>query len=176
VGDSERYTPEDYASLVAEVFGGGISLDPASCARANYTVRATHYYDMGANGLIQPWFGDVFLNPPYDNMPAWVDKLLDEFNRGMIRQAILLSNTSTETKWFDTLCCPGNRTEPVFCHVTGRIKFRSGTDKNEDDPRYASTFTYFGFNKVKFYQVFSRIGKIFKLAGEQDFAKDQEFA
>lgn len=101
MGSPERYTPEHFAELVRETFLGEITLDPASCAKANETIKAFHYYDIAANGLVQPWFGNVFLNPPYDNMPDWVNKLLDEFNRGNIKQVILLSNTATDTEWFE---------------------------------------------------------------------------
>jgi len=169
MGSPERYTPEHFADLVTEAFDGEITVDPASCARANKTIKAKHYYDISTNGLVQPWKGNVFLNPPYDDMRNWIDKLLDEFNRCAIKQAILLSNTATDTEWFDLLCCPFNRSEPIFCDVVGRIRFISGVGSKIDQPRYPSRFTYFGDNKVKFCEVFSRVGNLSKLVKPSDF-------
>jgi hypothetical protein len=41
-----------------------VHLDPASCAEANLTVDADHYFDEKTDGLTQRWDGNVFLNPP----------------------------------------------------------------------------------------------------------------
>jgi len=45
---------------------GAIDLDPCSCARAQRTVKAKNWYCKKQNGLIQPWFGRVWCNPPGD--------------------------------------------------------------------------------------------------------------
>ena len=61
----EHYTPDDYVEAARYVLGR-IDLDPASCALANQTVRAGRYYSKEDDGLQQPWFGNVYLNPPGD--------------------------------------------------------------------------------------------------------------
>ena len=59
---------------------GGIDLDPASSSYWNrYTVKATRFYDRRANGLVQPWSGRVFVNPPGADAKAKTDTLVRPF-------------------------------------------------------------------------------------------------
>ena len=61
---NEFYSPA-YVIDAARACMGGIDLDPASCAAANETVRATRFYSLKDDGMKRPWFGKVWLNPPY---------------------------------------------------------------------------------------------------------------
>lgn len=75
-GGVELYTPGYIADAARAALGGTIDLDPASCAFANKTIRATGYFTGGSvitDGLQTPWVGcfapkrkgcTVFLNPP----------------------------------------------------------------------------------------------------------------
>lgn len=73
---NEWYTPPD----VIEAFRyamGSIDLDPATCYKANAIVKAEDCYTLEENGLLQRWFGNVFLNPPgglvdADDRPVFV--------------------------------------------------------------------------------------------------------
>ena len=59
----EHYTPAWIIDLARDVMGG-IDLDPASCAEANLTVRAWHWYGREHDGLVKYWGGRVWCNPP----------------------------------------------------------------------------------------------------------------
>ena len=115
------YTPERYIAAVREVLGE-IDLDPASCAQANETVRATTYHGVEADGLAHDWPGRVFMNPPYCGKAGdFVARLIEQYQRGVTTSAILLvSANSTDTRWF----------RPLFdfpiCFA-GRISFYSPT-------------------------------------------------
>jgi hypothetical protein len=60
----EWYTPPIYIEMARQVLGN-INLDPASNHTAQEWIDAEAYYTKEDNGLIQPWFGSIWLNPPY---------------------------------------------------------------------------------------------------------------
>ena len=78
-----HYTPEDIVQRAVDTLGGEILLDPASDAFGNATVCARNFYPR--EGLVRPWFGPLFVNPPgrSDDNPggasAWWHKLIAEW-------------------------------------------------------------------------------------------------
>lgn len=71
---------------------GGIDLDPASSAMWNRRVKAHRYYTAKDDGLVWPWKGRVFLNPPGDKsgllVRAFWKRLLEHYLSGSIDQAM----------------------------------------------------------------------------------------
>jgi DNA N-6-adenine-methyltransferase (Dam) len=70
------------------------------------------------NGLERPWFGRVWLNPPYcrELLSPFVGKLVSEYARGAVSQAILLTHNTTDTEWFHLAA-------RAVCFPSGRIRF-----------------------------------------------------
>jgi hypothetical protein len=100
-GENEWFTPADWVERARQALGG-IDLDPASHAVAQRTVRAGHFFTIADDGLSRPWFGRVWLNPPYHREMLWrfVGKLVEEVASGRVEQAILLTHNYTDTEWF----------------------------------------------------------------------------
>lgn len=100
----EWYTPAHIIE-VARPCMGGIDLDPASCEEANRIVKATTFYTKEQDGLVRPWSGNVWLNPPYGRkiIDGFVGRLYSEIESGNVVQAMSLTNSATETAWWQTL-------------------------------------------------------------------------
>ena len=101
-GDVEYYTPIEIVNAARTVMGS-IDLDPASSPIANERVKAVKFFS--SNGLGQDWFGNVWMNHPFDRFenPKWIAKIVSEFNRGHIKQACCITFASTSEKWFQPL-------------------------------------------------------------------------
>lgn len=156
VGD-EWGTPEKYIRLVREVMGA-IDLDPASNDYAQQTIRAARYFTREDNGLAQPWTGRVWLNPPYSRglINRFVDKLVSEWWDGNVTEAIVLTHSKSDTKWFRKLV----NCSICYCDA-GRIRHNKGEGEGVgNSPPCGSTFFYFGRDSSVFNDVFRDVGNI----------------
>lgn len=79
---------------------GAFDLDP--CCRPE-TAKAPKFYTAETNGLIQPWFGKVWLNCPYSDPAPWLRKSISETSQGRARLVVALLPVRTDTKWFHSL-------------------------------------------------------------------------
>lgn len=151
---NEWYTPAPYIAPVRATLGH-IDLDPASCTLANTIVQAEKFYTEAEDGLTQPWFGRVFLNPPYARLgPKFVNKLIAEYESGKVSEAILLVNSHcTDSKWFKPLF------NYVLCFTDHRSKFWN-QDGIGDAPTHGSVFVYFGPNPDRFEEHFGQFGTV----------------
>lgn len=155
----EWWTPKKFIDLVTATMGG-IDLDPASCAAANEIVGAKTFYDQNTDGLTQPWTGRVWMNPPYGKATKFfIVKLLDEFTKGNVTQAItLLSVNTVDRGWFKPLW------DHTVCFTYGRVKFTSPDvgDKvaKATSPPIGSVFVYLGQQVKTFAEHFSPVGAV----------------
>ena len=74
-GGDEYYT----SKFIFDGLGLWFDLDPCSPVVGG-CVPATHTYTIESDGLQQPWFGLVWMNPPYSKPTPWVDKFLAHSN------------------------------------------------------------------------------------------------
>src|SRR5581483_1067346 len=153
-GANEWYTPAEYLEAARAVLGY-IDLDPASCAEANRTVQARRYYTQEENGLLLPWFGRVWCNPPYtqvrpgqSSIKAWVEKLVSSYWLGEIEAAIALVPNDTSTQWFSWLW------EFVVCFPARRIRFVIPGEKRRKQPSFGTCLVYLGEQEQRFVEVF----------------------
>jgi hypothetical protein len=67
------FTPKAYIDAL-----GPFDLDPCTASFRPFHTAKKHYeFDLGDNGLELPWFGDVWLNPPYGKqIVPFIDKFI----------------------------------------------------------------------------------------------------
>lgn len=154
-GKGDWKTPEKFIAPVRDALGH-IDLDPASSEEANKTVQADKIYTAGDDGLNQEWEGNVFINPPYDSgsVKGFVDKLADEIQAERVSKAILLTNNSTDTTWWQKAA--GLAT--AICFTKGRINFED--DSGRAGNTNGQTYMYFGDDVDSFVSAFQDIGWI----------------
>lgn len=167
---NEWYTPSRYIEAARKVMGE-IDLDPASCEIANRTVKATRYYAQAENGLMQPWYGRVWLNPPYGRVrpeltgstqsyqKAFALKLIGEYLSGRVEQAILLSLGNPNCTWFQPFF------DYLICFQRGTIDFIKSNGE-EGHFGFPLSFVYLGSNETAFIEYFSEFGRIAKAIDE----------
>ena len=88
--------------------------------------KCERYYTKETNGLSQPWYGNVWCNPPYGReIGEWVKKAYESsfHNNGVI---VMLLPARTDTKWFHKYIYNQPNVETRF--IKGRLKF--GNSKN----------------------------------------------
>lgn len=154
---NEWYTPIGIIDPIREVLGR-IDLDPASCDEANEIIRAERYYTIKDDGLSQPWYGKVFMNPPYgyfnglrgvSNAGAWTQHLIDLHEKGDVEEAIVLVNANVGDTWWMNII----KTYP-FLLVNRRIRYQApkdGTKKSR--PGKGNSLIYIGENKDRFREI-----------------------
>lgn len=157
---NEYYTPPEYIEAARAVLGR-IDLDPASCEAAQQTVKAERFYTKDDNGLIQEWYGAVWLNPPYgttagqSNQGIWAQKLIREYLKGRTTEAVLLVKAALGYNWFEDLWYHW----PV-CFARERLSFIKPDGTNEGQSKQGTAFVYVGPNVEKFKEVFSQFGRV----------------
>lgn len=146
----EWYTPTSVVQRVQAVFGQ-IDLDPCSNGKGDAAnVPARDHYTQADNGLSLPWWGKVYMNPPYgDEIGAWVARLIEQYETGEIDSAIALLPARVDTQWFAPLW------DYALCFVRGRLKF-SGADNSAPFP---SVVVYLGLDAPAFERAFADMGR-----------------
>lgn len=181
-GDVEYYSPREIVSRARTVLGD-IDLDPSSSVIANQAVQAKTFFDLEKNGLLQPWFGKVWMNHPFsrsekackprctkkrckkrgyclnEDHPGnteWIQKLTTEYDAGNIDEAICITFASTSEGWFKPLLAHPQ------CFVHGRVNYYLPNGKVKRGVTKGSVVTYLGNNPARFNAVFSDIGTVKK--------------
>lgn len=155
-------TPIEYVDAVREVLGT-IDLDPATNEYGQSIIGASKFYTKQDDGLAHEWQGRVFLNPPYSvpMIDKFASKLLAEYMTGNVTEAIVLTNNSTETQWFQGLLSVCQ----VVCFPSRRLKFWK-SDNEVFATRQGQAFFYFGTSD-KFAKVFAVFGTVLKKYDDQ---------
>lgn len=154
----EWYTPEHVIAWVTDILDGNIELDPASCKEANKIVQASVFYSAEQNGYNKQWKArTVFLNPPFDATPLWLQKLTHQYAAGNISEAIMLVNAAPGYIWFENMW----RLRTV-CMLRERLCFTNEDGYVYGQAKKAQTLIYFGTDDTKFATVLEPHGRILR--------------
>lgn len=126
-------TPVSFHRPLARAVGG-FDLDPAAGAEA--TPLASTRFTKDDDGLTQAWFGRVWLNPPFSEKRAWVEKAREEVDAGDAELVVVLLPVDTSTKLFHDHVAAAS----AICFVKGRLSFVGG-DRN---PNFGVLLAVFG--------------------------------
>ena len=129
-------TPPELLNKLYSVMGGGFDLDPCSPTtdRNKAPVKARVYFTgetTESNGLLQPWFGSVFVNPPYGReQKHWIKKCFEEAQTGRASVIIALIPARPDTAaWHTWIAGQAD----VFL-LRGRLKFLANDGSGEAAP------------------------------------------
>jgi phage N-6-adenine-methyltransferase len=108
-------TPWDLVRRLESQFGT-FDLDPAAQA---HTAKAPAFYTIEDDGLSLPWFGRVWVNPPYSRPGPWCARAQEATSTGEADLVVMLLPASIDTAWFHELVLP--HAELQF--IRGRVRF-----------------------------------------------------
>jgi len=155
-GQPEWYTPLEYIEAARKTMGT-IDLDPASSKIADAKVKAAKFYTLKDDGLSKEWVGNVWLNPPYETqaIKLFAGKLITHLTDKSVKQAICLTNNSTETTWGQSLL--GRAT--AVCFPAGRVRFLDTSLKPIGAPLQGQMICYFGSRNTIFVKEFTQFSE-----------------
>ena len=151
-GNDEWYTPPEVIEAARQCMGG-IDLDPASTAKANETVQAKAIYTVEDDGLIQPWHGRVFLNPPFSAQlkRAFCDRLRESVASGDVTQAVMVTPIDISPQWGDVI----RTCASAVALAVGSTPFY-GPRGERGGPGFGHMVSYYGPNVERFASVFDQ--------------------
>lgn len=154
-GNNEWYTPAEYIEAARKVLGE-IDLDPASSLKANEIVQAKYLLTAEDNGLEHPWYGRVWMNPPYGSeiIQKFTNKFALHVRNGDIEEGIVLVNNATETVWFNQLVEVAN----AIVFPRGRIRYWRAEDEKTNSPLQGQAILYAGPKPSVFLDTFRDFG------------------
>ena len=102
------------------------------CATAD-NAKCPHYFTPEQDGLLQPWRGTCWMNPPYHQteIPKWIRKAYEEAQRGAVVVALLPVRAGSA--WFHDVVLP----QAQVTFLRGRIKFAGRTTNAMEDSMIA---------------------------------------
>ncbi len=103
---------------------GGFDLDPA--AGCEPTPIADERYTKEDDGLTSPWFGNVWLNPPFSDKGAWYKRLVTQYRHGDVDCAVAIAQVGTDADWFQDWFS----TADVITFINGRDCYHERGNEN----------------------------------------------
>ena len=145
----ERYTLFETVKVCSKLANvKGWDLDVAACAAAHVAAR---YLTKTDNGLLLPWWGRVWCNPPWSDIGPWVKKAWSEWGREQLPPVcigMLLPATRTDMWWWQEFVEPHRDRPDSPLHVRflpDRIQYGQPNDllaEHAGTPNFGSVFLW----------------------------------
>lgn len=130
----EWYTPR----WVFDELGLTFDLDPASPHDMETAVPAETKYTVFDDGLKLPWFGRVWMNPPYGpDTGMWVKRMAQHGN------GIALVFSRTDAGW----CQEAMKSATAMLFVAGRVEFVPGIENEHKKSRCGAGTVMFAWGE-----------------------------
>jgi hypothetical protein len=110
ITSDDYYTP----NWIFEALGEEFDLDPAHPPRPTNS-PCKRYLTMADDGLVTPWEGFVWMNPPYSKPSPWMDKFREHGNGLALVQV-------SKARWFKELF---DNPEASFIFLPADLKFNT---------------------------------------------------
>lgn len=134
----DRATPPEVFDPLNSIFG--FTLDVAASEK---NAKCKTFFNKDTDGLKQPWGGAiVWCNPPFSNIPGFMEKALHEVIFGGCRRVImLLPANRCEQPWWQKLVEPfrdyaGSIIKSEFVSGRTRFIFPEGQEPSENRPPF----------------------------------------
>ena len=139
------YTPK----WIFEALNITFDLDVASSDSPYVVVPALNKYTIEDDALIQPWYGRIWMNPPFSGVTPWVNKWLDHSN------GMLLVPLSSNGKWVNRLW----ESEAAVMFLPPNLAFVGGLDGKESKHRWRCSIMAIGEENIQTL-IDSKIGRV----------------
>lgn len=118
------------------------TLDP--CCRKE-TAKCEKFFTVEDNGIFQSWENErVFMNPPYSEIPTWVEKAVLEMRHNNCELVVGLLPAWTDRLWFHQFIYPDIAKVRL---LQGRVKFLLNGE-TKTSPTYGSMVVIWNNDKL----------------------------
>lgn len=126
--------------------------------------KCKNYYTKKDNGLIQPWEGVVWCNPPYSNQKPWIEKAIQTTKEDPSTHVMMLIPSKFESNYFTELILESGYVKSIFL-IRGRLQYLQD-GKKVGSPIFGSCLIEYGKqDHIDFYLCEKNFTGIKKVSG-----------
>lgn len=157
-------TPPKYVSVVHEMFGGNVQLDP--CSNENSVVNADYEFILpDKDGLFEEWdFKTIYVNPPYGadrdhrtTIKDWLKKCVDAHDNLNAEILALIPVAPNTSHW---KCYVFGKASSICFLYDTRLKFLVNGSVNNKGAPMSCCMVYWGNKIDKFRKIFIKYGAV----------------